>query len=87
MDNVKISKKIQINLTANQWELYDTNMLGADKVASVLNQGMEIILNGSHNRINKENKIDSLLRAFSEFGSNDSEPRFVAYKLLEEMYS
>jgi hypothetical protein len=83
MNGLTITKRFAVNLTADQWQLYTESMDCTD-AALQLNAGMTGILNSGLGISQAMNDAYALLGDFSKFGASDSEPIWVAERLIQE---
>lgn len=86
--NVQMSAAININLSAQQWDLYTESFPRhtIEKVATYLNNRF----NQGYNRGMKKEQLsgfmNDLMETFSVYGANDRESRKVLEMLLEKVY-
>lgn len=80
MRNVTITKRIDLKLTAEDWDLY-TSMDGVEYVARDLNTHISDIFN-SNDGLTAFAKAKAILEQYSEFGAADTEP----YMVLRELH-
>ena len=80
MKNVTITKRIDLKLTAEDWDLY-TEMDNVEYVARDLNTHISDIFN-SNDGLAAFVKAKAILEQYSEFGAADTEP----YMVLRELH-
>lgn len=86
--NVRISTAVNVNLSANQWDLhiesYPRHTI--EKVATYLNNRF----NNGYNRGMKKDELtaymEDLMEHFSVYGAHEKESRRVLEKLIETVY-
>ncbi len=88
MINLKIARVLKINVefTADQWQLYDPKGSEARVVAKWLNSKLEHCVNLGYDRDETAGHVRSLMRQYSEYGANDSAPHHFLAVVLEEIY-
>lgn len=86
--NVRISSAVNVNLSAQQWDLYTESFPRhtIEKVASYLNNRFNQGYNQGMTKERLSNFMDDLMETFSVYGANDRETRKVLNKLLEQVY-
>lgn len=81
---------IKLDLTADDWQLYDEeDCPNRNNAAEVLNRGIEDVLNTSDNFYSQAEKIKrchALLGAYSAYGAADSEGYAVLDGILSEFF-
>ncbi|CAB4195237.1 hypothetical protein UFOVP1298_5 [uncultured Caudovirales phage] len=85
MQNVSVSRTININLTAQQWQLY-TATQDCEEVAEKLNRLVAVAINMSPTRGIAAREVGRVLSAYANYGASDSEPIHVATMLLDEAF-
>jgi len=85
MRNVIIKKAITLELTANDWDLY-TSTLDCKTAAKVINVEIAAIINAAPNKDAAYLEACKVLELYSDFGANDTEPRYVLRNILAEFF-
>ena len=85
MQNLEVTKKIKVNLTPTQWELY-TSSMDCQPAADALNMSFETHFNAGKSRSQVDWVMQGVMTNFSEFGTTDTEPQSVLYDLLDETF-
>lgn len=87
MRNVIVTHRptVQINMTANDWELYGKD--NRDAVASQMNRKIEHIINNAEGREQAWPLIAKVLREYSDFGASDSEGIWHAEEILSAAFN
>jgi hypothetical protein len=79
MKNVTVTRTFKVELTANQWALYD--MIGRDAAARALNRMAEEALNTCTTTGEAAQVIAAAQDKYSNFGAADSE----GYDVMDEL--
>jgi hypothetical protein len=79
MKNVTVTRTFKVELTANQWALYD--MIGRDAAARALNRMAEEALNTCTTKGEAAQVIAAAQDKYSNFGAADSE----GYDVMDEL--
>jgi len=85
MNNLKIRKKIQVDFTPDQWDLY-TELMDCQPAVDVLNQSLEDLVNLGKDKNTVMDKMMEKMKEFSQYGAYDSEPIYFLQCALEEIY-
>jgi len=85
MRNVIIKKAIELQLTADDWDLY-TGSRDCEPAAKALNVEIAAIINASPNKDKAYFEGCKVLELYSEFGAGDTEPRYVLRNILAEFF-
>ena len=85
MKNVIIKKAIELQLTADDWDLY-TGSLDCEPAAKALNVEIAAIINAAPNKDKAYFEGCKVLELYSEFGAGDTEPRYVLRNILAEFF-
>lgn len=85
MRNVIIKKAIELQLTADDWDLY-TGSLDCEPAAKALNVEIAAIINAAPNKDKAYFEGCKVLELYSEFGAGDTEPRYVLRNILAEFF-
>jgi predicted component of type VI protein secretion system len=85
MNGVRITKKIALNLSADEWEMF-THEMGCDRAAQLVNAGIEYILNTTDDRREAQRQCWKVLEQYSRYGVNDSEGHHVLERILDKFY-
>lgn len=80
MKNVTFSKKITLELTPDEWAMYD--ITGAERAARELNRHVAAAINGADTLAVANSRVRELLHSYSKYGVDDTEGHVVADKLL-----
>ena len=91
-----ITCKVSVSMTAYEWELY-TSMKGVGDVATKLSSAASKAINEAHKVYAATNDKeaaskaalgiwDSVSRNFSNFGANDTEPRYHFESLMVKLF-
>lgn len=86
MKNVTKTVTVNINLTADQWQLYTASM-DCEPVAKILNGQFNHLANRHAPRDEFESAMEKLMREYSSYGASDSEPRWMLEDLLNEQFA
>lgn len=81
MRNVIVHRRLEINLNADDWQLYAIE--GREKAAEALNAAVEAQINNALNRSEACLTVYNTLAQFSQWGADDSEGHKVADRLIE----
>jgi hypothetical protein len=85
--NVRITKKITIGLTADDWQLYgDEGGVAREMTAFEMNRHIENILNAHPPKDEAVPAIADILKAYRSFGAYDTEGMLVAEDVIEVFY-
>ena len=85
MRNVIIKNAIELQLTADDWDLY-TGSLDCEPAAKALNVEIAAIINAAPNKDKAYFEGCKVLELYSEFGAGDTEPRYVLRNILAEFF-
>ena len=87
MENVTFTRavKAQVNLTADQWQLFTASM-DCTEAAESLNRMAEIAIASSSNSREAMRRMANTINKYSDFGAADSEPIYVMRRLFAEAY-
>lgn len=80
----KRSATANVNLTLDQWELFD--IPGANECVPALNEQLATAISTSRSSGEAMEKFWPTLRKYSKFGACDSEPRWVAQQICMEAF-
>ncbi len=87
MRNVRITKKITIGLTADDWQMYgDEGSVAREMAAFEMNRHIENILNEQPTKDEAVPAIANILRKYRSFGAYDTEGMLVAEDVIEVFY-
>jgi hypothetical protein len=98
MKNLTIQRtfKITVGFTADQWELYrDVEVAafgeaGAETyrqcAATALNVALSAAVNNGDSRSEVERKVYQVMRAYSQYGAQDTEPRYLLGQALNQIF-
>ena len=81
MKNVTISKRITLDLSPEDWELY-TNMKGVNGASKFLNLNITDCLNNAKSKEEALTSSMHFLERMSDYGANDTEPRYVLRRIV-----
>jgi hypothetical protein len=79
MRNVTVRTQLDIQLTAEDWQLY--NVTGRDHAAFTLNRGIEQALNLAENSEQGYTNAHAVMCRFAKWGATDTEPMAVFRRL------
>lgn len=87
-NNVRISTAVNINLSAQQWNLYTEFFprYTIEKVATYLNNRFNQGYNRGMPKERLVEFVEDLMKQFSVYGASDGESRKVLDQLLEQVY-
>lgn len=81
----KISKRISLSLTAEDWDLFD--MPNNDIAANALNVWLEMEVNAGKSRAEVTSAMSKMMMgSIREYGTADTEPMRVLERLLDIIY-
>lgn len=87
MKNVTITKRIKVELTAVQWQLYSSQeTVELETAVREINGAIEAALNSGLSRDEASDKVYGVLRRYRDLGALDSEPLHVLGKIFDEYY-
>lgn len=86
MNNLKVTKRIYCNFTAEQWELY-TESMDCTQAAMALNSALEQCFNEGMSKQDTLSWMLKLMDKYKEAGASDSEPVWFLEDVLSELYS
>lgn len=81
MKNVTISKRISIDLTPEQWELFYDKQ-GVNGASKFLNLNITDCLNNAKSKEEAWASATKFLERMSDYGANDTEPRYVLRRIV-----
>jgi hypothetical protein len=87
MKNIKIATttSVEINLTAAQWDLYDSTM-ECGNAARALNKRLEASINKGLERNEVRKEVEKVMLKYSEYGAYDTEPCAVLEHILDKVF-
>lgn len=80
MKNVTIRRHLTLDMTPEQWAMYD--IAGARRAAGELNQNVAKAINTADDLAEANRRVRELLRDYGQYGVNDTEGQVVADQLL-----
>ena len=81
MKNVTISKRITLDLSPEDWELY-TNMTGVNGASKFLNLNITDCINNAKSKNEAWASSMHFLERMSDYGAMDTEPRYVLRRIV-----
>lgn len=90
MKNLEIKRvaRIQAHFTAEQWQLYTSEMPVESKdAAQFLNRELERCVNHGYSKEDTSRFVRSVMRSWSDYGADDSEPHLFLESVLDEIYA
>lgn len=85
MNNLTISKRIAVHLTAEQWELY-TASRDCTVAAEALNDAVQHYFNIGQTREVVHHLVTRVMSRYADYGAMDTEPKEVLNQLLDVLY-
>lgn len=85
MPKIEIQRRLTLNLTADDWQLYHS-IVGKDAAAADLNKQIAEAINNSSNAKEARVKCDPVLRKHEKFGAADTEGFEMLEHILEEVF-
>lgn len=82
---VRIIKKLELNYTATDWELFDEHA-HSEFAARTINSAIMDSFNVGNKREDVFNDAYQAMKVFSYLGATDSEPIYHLEKLLDKLY-
>jgi hypothetical protein len=82
---VTIKKTVEINLSADEWELYTVSM-DCTEAAAELNKAMTEAINTSDTAAEAYRKSEGTFSKLANFGASDSEPLYHMNSILHKVY-
>jgi hypothetical protein len=82
---MNLSKRVDIKLTPNDWELY-TSQPEVERVAEYLNERFNDYVNSGWDRKLVEQSMLTHMKLYRGWGAYDTEPLCVLATLLDEVY-
>lgn len=88
MINMSVKKHIEVDFTAEQWDLFTHKYSYQEvkKVADDLNRCLEQEYNAGKSKMNVAMQVGNMMRSYSKYGANDSEPHWFLERVLNELY-
>lgn len=80
MRNVRVLRQLEVNLTANDWQLYLIHR--RDQVAADLNVKCQLAINEAENSEQALQECHVHLDQYSHYGADDTEGRAVVRELV-----
>jgi hypothetical protein len=84
MYGLTVKPKISVSFTEDWWELYEHR--DSHLIANILNQNLEKMVNGGATEEETRQHMGKLMKQYSQYGTNDSEPWRLLDRALEEIY-
>ena len=82
---IEIKKTVNINLSADEWELYTASM-DCTEAAAELNKAMTEAINSSETADEAYKKLKGTFSKLGKFGASDSEPLYHMNDILHKVY-
>jgi hypothetical protein len=88
MKNITVQRvlKVSVRLSANEWQLYNPESVGAGAVAYELNRAIMQSVNLGDDRPLAERSLLQIMRQRAEYGAADIEPLGVLREIMDQIY-
>lgn len=88
MRNLTLRREVNVDFTADQWQLYTASFPAAELAAAAqrLNQSLEAAVNSGADRSTVYSTMQTVMNELSSFGAADSEPIWFLQDVMEEIY-